>query len=150
MGTHYRGTAREVRALNAFIKLLRAAESSSARVHGPLAGEALTVSQFGMLDALYHLGPLPQRELAAKLLKSGGNMTMVVNNLERRGLVRRERSSEDRRSKAVHLTRKGRALFERVFPRHVARIVEAMDVIAPAELEEFGRMCKRVGLRRQG
>jgi MarR family 2-MHQ and catechol resistance regulon transcriptional repressor len=145
MGTRYRGSAEEVRALNAFIKLTRAAESVGARLAGLVAGAGLTESQFGALEALYHLGPLHQCELGAKLLRSSGNITMVVDNLEKRGLVRRERGVEDRRYVTVHLTDAGRDLIRRVFPPHVAGVVAAMAALTPAEQEELGRLCRKLG-----
>src|SRR5512137_147164 len=85
------------RALNTFTKLMRAAESVTSRVHRVLAAPKLTISQFGVLEALYHKGPLCQKDIAAKILKSTGNITLVIDNLEKNGLVRRERDSEDRR-----------------------------------------------------
>jgi MarR family 2-MHQ and catechol resistance regulon transcriptional repressor len=74
MGTHYQGTQAETDALNAYIKLMRAAESVTARAHNVLPKE-ITLSQFGVLEALLHRGPLCQGELASKLLRSGGNVT---------------------------------------------------------------------------
>ena len=68
MGTRHRGTIEEINALNAFIKLQRAAETVSVRIHGVLP-EGLTVTQFGVLEALHHIGPLCQSELAEKLGK---------------------------------------------------------------------------------
>ena len=104
MGTRHRGPADEVRALDLFIKLMRAAESVATRVHRAVAEADLTVSQFGVLEAVFHLGPMCQKELGTKLLKSGGNITMVVDNLERRGLVRRTRNPENRKYVTVSLT----------------------------------------------
>jgi MarR family 2-MHQ and catechol resistance regulon transcriptional repressor len=145
MGTHYRGTKDEVRALNAFIKLVRAADSVGARLKDSPAEAGLTDGQFGALEALYHLGPLHQRELGAKLLRSGGNVTMVVDNLEKCGLVRRERGVEDRRFVTVHLTDAGRRLIARLFPRHAARVTAEMSVLTPAEQDELGRLCRKLG-----
>src|SRR5207249_1387917 len=81
-----------------------------------------------------------QRVLGDKLLMSGGNITTVVDNLERRGLVRRERRGDDRRHVTVHLTSEGRRLISRVFPGHVAAIVEAFSALTPAEQEQLGRL----------
>ncbi|MDF1553652.1 MAG: MarR family transcriptional regulator [Deferrisomatales bacterium] len=131
--------------LSSYVKLLRAAESVSARAHRHLNREKLSFSQFGVLEALYHLGPLVQRDLATKLLKSARNITMVVDNLEKRGLVRRVRSETDRRFTHIHMTPEGRLLFEKVFPRHVAGILEEMRVLSPRELEELGEFCRRLG-----
>jgi MarR family 2-MHQ and catechol resistance regulon transcriptional repressor len=147
MATRYQGTPHEVRALNTFIKLTRAAESVAARLSGGLTDAGLTESQFGALEALYHLGPLHQRELGAKLLRSSGNITMVVDNLEKRGLVRRERGVADRRFITVHLTEAGRRLIARIFPRHAARIAAELAVLAPQEQEELGRLCRKLGKR---
>ncbi len=146
MGTSYQGTKEEVRALNAFIKLIRAADSVSRRVEAHLSDIGLTVSQFGVLEALYHLGPLFQKDLGRKILTSGGNITMVVDNLEGRGLVRRSRDQKDRRLVSVIISRKGEALIRPFFPGHVRRIVAAMGVLTKAEQEELGRLCKKVGL----
>ena len=69
--TQYKGSRNEVRALGAFVKLVRAAESVSARIHRHLADTGLSVSQFGVLEAIYHRGPLSQAEIAKKVLNVG-------------------------------------------------------------------------------
>ncbi len=131
--------------MSAFIKLMRAAESVSARLAGPLGDCGLTESQFGALEALYHLGPMNQRDLGRKLLRSGGNVTMVVDNLEKRGLARRERDADDRRCVTVHLTDAGRRLIARVFPRHAGNVTAELGVLTPAEQDELGRLCRKLG-----
>jgi MarR family 2-MHQ and catechol resistance regulon transcriptional repressor len=147
MGTHYKGTQREIRALDTYIKVMRAADSVSARLSPRLAAAGLTMSQLGALEALYHLGPLCQCDLANKLLKTSGNITMVIDNLERLGLVRRRREGRDRRFVTVHLTEKGRRVIREIFPRHVAAIVEEMSILTKAEQEELGRLCRKLGLK---
>jgi MarR family 2-MHQ and catechol resistance regulon transcriptional repressor len=146
MGTKYEGTTTEKRALNAFIKLVRAAQSVSGRVESRFSEIGLTVSQFGVLESLYHLGPLNQKALAGKILKSTGNITMVLDNLEKRGLVERVREESDRRHYSVRITAKGSALISSFFPGHVARIVKEMSALGKAEQDELGRLCKKVGL----
>ncbi len=150
MGTHYKGTEEEIRALNTYIKLMRAVESLTSRLNSHLASARLTISQFGALEALFHLGPLCQRELSEKLLKSSGNITMVVDNLEKRGLVERKREGEDRRYVTVHLTHEGRRLISEIFPAHVAAIVEEMNILTASEQNELGRLCRVLGLRNRG
>lgn len=149
MGTHYKGTEEEVRALDSYIKLLRAAESTTARLNRHMAAYKLTVSQFGALEALLHLGPLCQCDLGKKLLKSSGNVTMVVDNLEKRGLVERQREGEDRRFIQVHLTEEGRQLISGMFPNHVKAILEEMRILTASEQKELGRLCRKIG-RREG
>jgi len=148
VGTHYKGTREEVLALNAFIKMMRAAESVSARLNRYLMEEGLTLSQFGTLESLYHLGPLCQRELGAKQLKSSGNITMVVDNLEKRGLVARKRDTLDRRFVTVHLTPKGKRLIRDLFPRHLVNIVGEMKFLTETEQKQLDHLCKKVGLRK--
>ena len=148
MGTHYKGTEREIRALDAYIKLLRATESVVARLSHQLRDEnGLTVSQFGALEALLHLGPMSQRDLGTKLLKSSGNITMVVDNLEKRELVERRREGNDRRVVTVHLTPKGRQLIVEFFPRHATLISDELGILTPEEQDTLGRLCRKLGLK---
>ena len=146
MGTRYEGTKEETGALNAFIKLVRTAQSVSGRVEAHFSEIGLSVSQFGALEALYHLGPLFQKDLASKILKSTGNITMVVDNLEKRGLVERVRDEKDRRHYSVSITRKGAGIIKSFFPGHAARIVHEMSALTRAEQKELDRLCKKVGL----
>jgi MarR family 2-MHQ and catechol resistance regulon transcriptional repressor len=147
MPTQHRGSDAEIRALNAFIKLIRAADSVVARLHPRVEAAGLTMGQLGVLEALFHLGPMHQRDLGRKLLKSGGNMTLVIDNLEKRGLVRRERERADRRFVKVCLTEDGQQLIGDYFPRHAAAIEQEMSVLTPAEQEELGRLCRKLGLQ---
>lgn len=145
MPTHYQGNEREVRALNTFIKLQRAADSLNARLQPELIRAGLTVSQFGVLEALLHLGPMCQKELGEKLLQSGGNITMVINNLQKRNLVKRTRDRQDRRFVQVALTAEGRNLIAELFPRHARSIADQMKVLSEAEQESLAGLCKRLG-----
>lgn len=145
MGTRYQGTKDEVRALNTYIKLVRATDSVSSRIHRHLDASNLTITQFGVLEALLHLGPLYQRDLAFKLLKSGGNITLVIDNLEKRELVKRDRETQDRRCIKVSLTQKGQQLISQIFPYHVAAVMDEISILTPAEQEELARLCRRLG-----
>lgn len=138
-------SAAERRALGAYVKLMRAADSVTQRIHRHLAPAGLTPSQFGVLEALYSLGPLCQRELGEKILKTSGNVTLVIDNLEKRGLVRRERSADDRRYITVSLMPAGDALIRDVFPRHAQAVSDDMQALTPAEQEELGRLCRKLG-----
>lgn len=133
-------------ALDAFIKLMRASESVISRLSPKIASEGLTVSQFGILETLYHLGPLHQCELGRKLLKSSGNITMVVDNLEKCGYAQRRRESQDRRLITVHLTESGRCLIAKIFPGQAAAMVDEMSVLTEAEQEQLGMLCRKLGL----
>lgn len=135
------------RALDAYTKLMRAADSVTNRTSRPMAEAGLTISQFGVLEALLHKGPLCQRDLAAKILKSTGNITLVIDNLEKRGLVRRERHSVDRRVHMVQLTAPGAELIARTFAEVEAAIVADLAILTEDEQELLGRLCKKLGLQ---
>lgn len=141
------GNSTTYRALNSYTKLMRAADSVTSRTSRQMTAADLTISQFGVLEALLHKGPLCQRDIAAKILKSTGNITMVIDNLEKRGLVRRERDSADRRYLTVHLTDAGSALVARVFADVEAAIVAEMGSLSEDEQELLGTLCKKLGLK---
>ena len=149
MGTKHRGSDRERSALDAYIKLRRAANTLSALESASLREAGLTESRFGVLEALFHVGPLRQSDLASKLLCSAGNLTTVVDNLERDGLVERRRGEADRRTVTVHLTSVGRELIEELFPRHVAAIVNWFSVLGLDEQFRLSAALRRLG-RQEG
>lgn len=149
MNVRFQGSEKEMRALNTYVKLMRAADSMTVRAHQHLSSAGLTISQFGVLEALYHLGPLSQKDIGQKILRSSGNITMVIDNLEKRGLVRRERDKHDRRFHIIHLTEDGNKLIRKIFPHHAAVITNEMNTLSPAEQKALGALCKKLGLRGQ-
>lgn len=145
MPSHHRGSRKEQQALDAYIKLMRASEAVNARL-APLIREAgLTVSQFGTLEALHFLGPLRQHEIGAKILKSSGNITMVIDHLEAAGLVERTRNTDDRRCVTVSLTPEGGRLIGTVYPRVAASIVGSFSHLSADEQETLGTLCRKLG-----
>lgn len=146
MPTHHSGTSEEERVLNTFIKMTRAVDAYMARVacHNTLGD--LTLSQFGVLEAVYHLGPMSQKDIGKKILKSGGNMTLVIDNLVKRGLVVRNQAEYDRRVMLISLTDEGRALISEVFPRQLEALVAEMRVLTPEEQDELARLCRKLGM----
>jgi MarR family 2-MHQ and catechol resistance regulon transcriptional repressor len=146
MGTHYAGTIEERRALDTYIKLSRAAESVMQRINAHLRDYDLTISQFGSMEALYHLGPMQLGELGTKILKSSGNMTLVVDNLVNRGLVYRQRRQDDRRCVDIHLTEAGTTLVQSIMQPHVGKVVQALNVLSAAEQEQLAALCRTLGL----
>jgi MarR family transcriptional regulator, 2-MHQ and catechol-resistance regulon repressor len=137
---------RVVEALNSYVKLLRAGRAVLGLVEPRLAASGLTVTQFGVLEAILHKGPLSQRELSQKVLTSPGNMTDLVDKLEARGLVRRTRQKLDRRAVQVELTTAGRAVIEPLFTAHAADIAQAMAPLNGDELRQLGGLLRKLGL----
>jgi len=145
MPTHYRGKPADVLALDAFIKLMRAADSVYADLHRQLAGLGLTHGRLAVLEALLHLGPMSQQQLAGKIMRSSSNVTTVIDNLEKQGLVRRTRRTSDRRVVDVSLTAAGRRHIETRFPQHVLRIQQLFGALSDAEQRTLGRLCRKLG-----
>src|SRR5580693_8584623 len=119
MPSNYKGAPVEVEALSAFISLMRAGDSVAAVLQKDIAQNELTTSQFGVLEALLHRGPLFQGELAQKLLRCTGSITSVVDGLEKKGMVERRRETHDKRYVRVSLKPMGKKAIEQVFPKHV-------------------------------
>jgi len=133
-------------ALALWVKLARAFETMSHIASDDIRGYGLTKAQFGVLEALGHLGQLTLGELSRKQLSSCGNITVVVDNLEKEGLVSRKECSTDRRVTYVRLTGKGRKLFVGSFTSHAQRIAEAASVLTVEEQKELGRLLRKLGL----
>ena len=150
MSTHYKGSRKTTEALNTYIKLIRSAESLNAKISLKLSEFGLTESQFGVIDALFHLGSMKHREIGKKILKSGGNITMVINNLEKRGLVQRKRSEKDKREFIIHLNPKGKKLVKEILPVITKKIKRHFEILNKEEQKELQRLCKIVGLQLRG
>jgi MarR family 2-MHQ and catechol resistance regulon transcriptional repressor len=135
--------------LDTFIKLTRCTNSILARLAERNSLGDLTPSQFAVLEALYHLGSMTPGEISAKVLKSGSNLTTVIDNLERDGLVRRERDEDDRRVIHVRLLEAGKNKLEDVLPNHVAALVEEFGVLSADEQARLSQLCKKLGQRKE-
>jgi MarR family 2-MHQ and catechol resistance regulon transcriptional repressor len=133
-------------AVRTYVRLMRASRSVLARIEPALAARGLTPTQLGVLEALLHKGAMTHRELGRKVLTSAGNMTDVVDKLERRGLVCRTRDAVDRRAVRVDLTDQGRAMIQDLFPRHAADIARAMAGLPPEELRRLGALLRALGM----
>jgi MarR family transcriptional regulator, 2-MHQ and catechol-resistance regulon repressor len=145
MRKQLRGTAAEKRALNVYVKLERAANAAMAYARVGLEEAGLSLGQFAVLEALYHVGPLYLGDLARRILTSSGNLTLVVDNLEKRGLVKRRQPLKDKRFVMATITPAGRKLIGRIFPDHARRITGVMGRLTVSEQERLGALCKKLG-----
>jgi MarR family 2-MHQ and catechol resistance regulon transcriptional repressor len=119
--------------VRAYVRLIRSAEALHTIISRGLAPDGLSASQFSAMKVLRIHGKLAQRDIAKYILKSGGNITVLVDNLEKEGLVVRDRSTIDRRITYVSLTHKGEQIFDELYPSHLARIREAMSPLSEDE-----------------
>jgi MarR family 2-MHQ and catechol resistance regulon transcriptional repressor len=145
MPKRYPGMTADARAFASYVKLLRAGEGVLREAARPLALYDLTPSQFGVLEALYQGGPQCLSELARRILKSSGNLTLVVANLQKRRLVRRSAGGRDRRFTTIALTAKGRNLVQSISPGYAAAIASVMGRLTPREQETLGELCGKLG-----
>lgn len=134
-------------ALSSFLALIRASDFLTSQISFRCENQGLTISQFGILDALYRGGAYCQKELGEKIFKSSGNITLVVDNLEKRGLVRRERKGDDRRYIRIHLTDEGRRVISEVLPKVANFIQEELKVLSEEEQQLLRGMCKKLSGR---
>ena len=146
MTTQTNSSALNVQSVNTFIELMRASDTLTARLRRIIAEHNLTVSQFHVLEALLHLGPLSQQALAKRLLKSGGNITKVIDNLEKNGMALRRQDEHDRRSYLIELTEKGEQLISSIFPGHIGAIADLMSPLEGPELATLEELCVKLGI----
>lgn len=116
--------------LKMVIAILRAAKELELKVTPCFKNGCVTFAQFGVLEFLYHKGPARICTIIEKTLSSGGNMTVVVRNLEAAGLVRREQDAEDGRASLIALTDKGEKLMSGLFPAHLKLLKEFFAVLS--------------------
>lgn len=133
-------------ALSLWVKLGRAFAAFNKRTIEDIRRYNLTEPQFDVLQTLGHLGPLTFGQLCDKLFVSGGNMTVVVDNLEKSGIVERVPSASDRRVKLVQLTAKGKKLFDEVFVQHIGCVQKIASILTEREQQQLSRLLKKLGL----
>ncbi len=133
-------------ALGMWVKLARATSFFGKATLKDITSYGLTPPQFGVLESLGHLGPMKISGMCAKQLVSGGNLTVVIDNLERDGLVERKPSKEDRRAITIQLTNKGQKLFKEIFTTHAKYVAKLASVLTEQEQEQLAALAKKLGL----
>lgn len=133
-------------ALRLLVVMSRALRAVTEPTRQQLRQWELSPTEFGVLEALYHKGPLPLSELAARILVTGASTTYTVKRLEERGLVQRRACAEDQRFVFGELTDAGRALIAEVFPAHAEQLRLAMRGLSRREKRDAAELLKRLGL----
>lgn len=119
--------------LKLLITLSRSTQNVHRKEYRTIKEGGLTVTQFAVLEILYHKGDLRISEILEKALATGGNMTVVIDNLVKEDLVRRCTDPMDRRANLISITEKGRQLISDIFPKHVDNINEIFSVLTTEE-----------------
>jgi MarR family 2-MHQ and catechol resistance regulon transcriptional repressor len=110
----------------------------------------LTQPQFGVLEALYHIGPMTVNEIIAKTLSSSGNMGVVIENLIKAGLAEKHTAPDDRRVRRVSLTTTGADVIGNLFPIHMSSLAKAVKILSDQELDDLTKLMKKLGKGREG
>ncbi|HEY8890666.1 MAG TPA: MarR family transcriptional regulator [Clostridium sp.] len=119
--------------LKALIALSRCTQNVHKREYKTIKEGGLTVSQFAVLEILYHKGDLRVSEIIDKILSTGGNMTVVIDNLVKGNLVKRCTDPKDRRVNLISITIDGRTLISKIFPKHIENINEIFSNLTSEE-----------------
>lgn len=132
-------------ALKAWVVLARAYLAISRHVAADVARYELTASEFGILEALYHKGPLLLGDLQRKILVTSGGVTYLVDRLAAKGLVTRESFPGDKRSRFAVLTPEGSSLIKQIFPGHAKRLAKVLSALTPKEQKRLTGMLRTLG-----
>jgi MarR family transcriptional regulator, 2-MHQ and catechol-resistance regulon repressor len=110
-----------------------------------IASLGLSLTDFGILEALLHKGSMAVNDLGKKVSLTSGSITTAVDRLQERGLVQRRNTDEDRRARMVHLTATGRREIRAAFRKHAAAMDQLGSVLTPEERAELVRLLKVLG-----
>lgn len=132
-------------ALELFIALSRASQWVNAHADRDIKNMGLNRTEFGVLELLYHKGEQPIQQIGEKVLMSSGNITYVVDKLEKKELARRRACTVDRRLTYAEITEKGKQFIEMVFPAHAQVIQRAVSGLTAQEQQQAARLLKKLG-----
>lgn len=130
--------------LKTLIVLSRTSQMVRKKEQRTIKEGGLTVSQFAVLEMLYHKGDLKICEILEKALATGGNMTVVIDNLVKDDLVRRCVDPKDRRVNLISITEKGKQLIGDIFPKHVENINDIFSVLTTDEKNNLISLLKKL------
>lgn len=130
--------------LKLVIALSRTQTSFGRAVQNFLSPYDLTIAQFGVLEVLYHLGDMKICELIEKTLSTSGNMTVVIRNLEKEGLITRHVNEDDRRAFVIGLTEAGRTLIKPVFEQHLFLLEDVFGRLTQEEKDALLSLLKKM------
>jgi MarR family transcriptional regulator, 2-MHQ and catechol-resistance regulon repressor len=128
----------------------RAAKAIERVDQASVAGLGLNLSDFAILEALLHKGPLPINCIGEKVLLTSGSMTAAAKRLMERGFIKRVRDATDGRCFLLHLTAHGRRRIEAAYAVHAQNLERTAEILNPAERSDLVRLLKKIGHHAQG
>ncbi|MBE1443739.1 MarR family winged helix-turn-helix transcriptional regulator [Paenibacillus sp. OAS669] len=135
--------------LDLYIALSRASQWVNAHADRDIRSHGLNRTEFGVLELLYHKGAQPIQQIGGKVLMSSGNITYVVDKLEKKEFVQRKASTEDRRLIFAEITDKGKQFIDDVFPQHAEVIEKAVEGLTLEEKRVASQLLKKLGKHAQ-
>jgi len=133
-------------ALKLWVVLSRAHEAVAELAKLDIERGELSLTEFAVLEVLYHKGDLSAGEVSQRVLLQSGSLTYVIDKLVGRGLVVRRACETDGRRTYLHLTSSGSALMKRLWPGHAAAIERATSGLTTAEKRTTSRLLKKLGV----
>jgi len=109
-----------------------------------LSENKLTIAQFGVLEALYHLGDLKINDIIEKTLSTSGNITVVIKNLEKDHLIERYKDEKDSRICMIRLSDAGEKLIRNVFPEHLRQLAYAFRNLEEEDKKQLMLLLKKL------
>ncbi len=135
----------DVRGVHLWLVLWKAARALEAHARENVKTLGMCSSDFGVLEALLHKGPLPVSTLGVKVLLTSGSITTAVDRLEHRGWVKRRNDANDRRARVVYLTDSGRRLIRKAFADHEQVMERAISALVPRERRVLVGLLRKLG-----
>ena len=134
--------------VHVFLVLWKAAHAVEAYAEKSIADLEMCGSDFAVLEALLHKGPLPVNEIGKKILLTSGSITVAIDRLEQKGLVERRAHGFDRRTRVVHLTKDGKRLITRIYTQHAADLEELVSTsLTTTERGTLIKLLKKIGFK---
>jgi len=130
--------------LRLLIALSRTNKKVLKRSAGIFTAGGLTTAQFAVLDVLYHKGSLSINQITQLVLSTGGNMTVVISNMEKNKLISRCVDPEDKRSNLISITEEGMHSFERIFPNHLKDLEKCFGPLSDEEKNILIALLKKI------
>lgn len=129
--------------LHAMIIFRKALKTIDSKVMEDIKKSGLTPTQFGVLDIIYSKGNLKIGQLIEKSLSSSGNMTVVIKNMEKKGLIFKINDKNDKRSFVIKLTEEGEKIIEKLLPKHIKSVENTFNILTDEEKENLIKILRK-------
>ncbi|MGM0495420.1 MAG: MarR family winged helix-turn-helix transcriptional regulator [Bacillota bacterium] len=125
--------------------IFRTKDSVEKAIQKDVKNYGLNVTEFGVLEALYHLGDLPIKKIMEKVLITNSSLTYVIEQLEKKNYLQKRKSDQDRRSFILCLTKKGKSLMKKAYEKHEKNMRKILDDLSKEEEKTLQELLKKIG-----